>query len=303
MGYLLCPDLLLQSLLLLNLYHSVYYRKNNYKRFTWTLLCCWDGQVFSHQFLVLPECPTHVLKRDILTKLGTTLVMGRSSAPRALQLLVTTEEPITHSPIDRDQKLRENKINPQVWDQRTPGQAHQVEPIIIVLWDLTGFPNRKQYSFRREAQEGLISVQFSHSVVSDSLQPREPQHSRLPCPSPTPQVHPNPCPLSWWHHSTISSSVVPFSPCPQSFPASGSFPMSQRFTSGGRRIGVAASTSVPPVNTQDWSPLGWTGWISLQSKGLSRVFSNTTVQKYQFIGAQLSLQSNSHIHTWLLEKP
>ena len=126
------------------------------------------------------------------------------------------------------------------------------------------------------------SVQFSFSVVSDSLRPHELQHARPPCPSPTPGVHPNPCPLSWWCHPTISSSVVPFSSCPQSFPASGSFPMSQLFTSGGQTIGVSASTSVLPINTQDWSSLGLTGWISLQSKWLSRVFSNTTVQKHQF---------------------
>ena len=133
------------------------------------------------------------------------------------------------------------------------------------------------------------SVQFSRSVVFDSLRPHEPQHARPPCPSPTPGVHPNPRPLSQWCHPTISSSVVPFSSCLQSFPASGSFRMSQLFTSGGQSIGVSASTSVLPMNTQDWSPLGWTGWISLQSKGLSRVFSNTTVQKYQLFGAQLSL--------------
>ena len=132
-------------------------------------------------------------------------------------------------------------------------------------------------------------VQFSHSVMSDSLRPHEPQHARPPYPSPTPGVYPNSCPLSWWCHPAISSSVVPFSSCPQSFPASGSFPMSQPFTSGGQSIGVSASTSVLPMNTQDWSPLGWTGWISLQSKGLSRVFSNTTVQKHQFFGTQLSL--------------
>ena len=113
----------------------------------------------------------------------------------------------------------------------------------------------------------------------------------------------NLCPLSQWCHPTISSSVVPFSYCLQSFPGSRSFPMSQLFPSGGWSIGVSASTSVLPVNTQDWSPLGWTGWISLQSKELSRVFSNTTVQKHQFFGAQLSSQSNSHIHTWPLEKP
>ena len=125
------------------------------------------------------------------------------------------------------------------------------------------------------------SVQFSYSVVSDFLQPHEPQHARPSCPSPTPRVHPNPCPLSRWCHPPTSSSVVPFTSCPQSFPASGSFPVSQLFMSGGQSIGVSASTSVLPMNTQDWSPLGWTGWISLQSKGLSRVFSNTTVQKHQ----------------------
>ena len=134
-----------------------------------------------------------------------------------------------------------------------------------------------------------ISVQFSHSVMSDALQPHEPQHARPPCPSPTPRVYPNSCPLSPWCHPTISSSVVPFSSCPQSFPASGSFPMSQLFASSGQSIGVSASTSVLPMNTQDWSPLGWTGWISLQSKELSRVCSNNTVQKHQFFGAQLSL--------------
>ena len=120
--------------------------------------------------------------------------------------------------------------------------------------------------------------QFSHSVVSDSLWPHELQHARPPWPSPTPGVHPNPCPLSRWCHPTISSSVVPFSSCPQSFPASGSFPMSQLFAWGGQNIGVSASTSVLPKNIQDWSPLGWTGWISLQSKELERAFSNTTVQ-------------------------
>ena len=121
------------------------------------------------------------------------------------------------------------------------------------------------------------SVQFSHSVMSDSLRPRELQHTRSPCPSPTPRVHPNPCPLSRGCHPTISSSVVPFSSCPQSFPASGSFQMSQLFASGGQSIGVSDSASVLPMNSQVWSPLGWTGWMSLQSKGLSRVFSNTTV--------------------------
>ena len=133
-----------------------------------------------------------------------------------------------------------------------------------------------------------LLVQFSCSVVSDSLRPHEPQHARPPCPSPIPGVHPNPCPLSRGCHPTISSSIIPFS-CPQSFPGSGSFQMSHLFTSGGQSIGISASTSVLPMNTKDWSPLGWTGWLSLQSKGLSRVFSNTTVQKHQFFGSQLSL--------------
>ena len=147
------------------------------------------------------------------------------------------------------------------------------------------------------------SVQFSHSVVSDSLQPHESQHARPPCPSPTPGVYSNSCPSSRWCHPAISSFVVPFSSYPQSLAASGSFPMSQFFTWGGHSSRVSASASVLPMNTQDWSALWWTGWISLQSKGLSRVFSNTTVQKCQFFRAQLSSQSNSHIHTWPLEKP
>ena len=133
------------------------------------------------------------------------------------------------------------------------------------------------------------TVQFSHSVLSNSLWPYEPYHARPPCPSPAPRVHPNLCPLSRWCHPTISSSVVPFSSCPQSFPESGSFQMSQLFASGSQSTGVSASTSVLPMNTQDWSPLGWSGWISLQSKGLSRVLSNTTVQKHQFFCTQLSL--------------
>ena len=147
------------------------------------------------------------------------------------------------------------------------------------------------------------SVQVSRSVISDSLWPHESQHARPPCPSPTPGVYPNSCPSSLWCYSAISSSVIPFSFCPQSLPASESFSMSQLFTWGCQSTGVSASASVLPVNTQDWSPLGWTGWISLQSKGLSRVFSNTTVQKHQFFSIQLSSQSNSHIHTWPLEKP
>ena len=149
----------------------------------------------------------------------------------------------------------------------------------------------------------ISSVQFSLSVVSDSLRPREPQHARLPCPSPTPRVYSNSWPASQWCYPTISSSVVPFSSGPKSFTTSGSFQMSQLLTSGGQSTGVSASASVLPMNTQDWSPLGWTGWTSLQSNGLSRVFSNTTVQKHQFFVTQLSLWSNSHIHTWTLEKP
>ena len=134
-----------------------------------------------------------------------------------------------------------------------------------------------------------LKPQFSCSDMSNSLGPHGLQHTMLPCPSPTPEAYPNSSPSSWWCHPTISSSVIPFSSCLQSFPASGSFPMSQFFTSGGQSIGISASVSVLPVYIQDWSPLGWTGWISLQSKGLSRVFSNTTVQKHQFFGIQLSL--------------
>ena len=151
--------------------------------------------------------------------------------------------------------------------------------------------------------KSISSVQISCSVMSDSSWPLGPQHASLLCPSPTPRVYSNSCPLHCWCHPTISSSVVPFSSCPQSFLASGSSQMSQFFTWGGQTIGVSTSTSVLPMNTQDWSPLGWTGWISLQFKGLSRVFSDTTVQKHQFFSTQLSSQFNSHFHTWLLEKP
>ena len=133
------------------------------------------------------------------------------------------------------------------------------------------------------------SVQFSPSVVSDSLWPHELQHARPPCPSPTPGVYPNSCPSHWWCHPTISSSAVPSSSCLQSFPASRSFQVSQFFQSDGQRIVASASASVLPMNIQDWFPLGWIGWISLLSKGLTRVFSNTTVQKHQFFGTQLSL--------------
>ena len=146
------------------------------------------------------------------------------------------------------------------------------------------------------------SVQFSCLVVYDSLRPHELQHARPPCPSPTPRVHSNSCPLSQWCHPTISSSVIPFSPAfSLSQHQAGSFPMSQFFSSGGQSIG--ASALVLPMNIQDWFPLECTGWISLKSNGLSSVFSNITIQKRQFFGAQLSLQSNSHLHTWPLEKP
>ena len=147
------------------------------------------------------------------------------------------------------------------------------------------------------------SVQFSHSVVSNSLRPHELQHARPPCPSSTPRIHSNSCASGRWCHPAISSSVVPFSSSSQSLLASESFPMSQLFAWGGQSTGVSALASFLPKNTQDWSPLEWTGWISLQSKGPSRVFSNTTVQKHQFFSTQLSSQSNFHIHTWLLEKP
>ena len=147
------------------------------------------------------------------------------------------------------------------------------------------------------------SVQFSRSFVSDSLRPHESQHARPPCPSPTPGVHSHSRPSSQWCHPAISSSVVPFSSCPQSLPASESFPMSQLFTWGGQSIGVSALASFLPKKSQGWSPSEWTSWVSLQSKGLSRVFSNTTVQKNQFFGIQLSSQSNFHIHTWPPEKP
>ena len=151
----------------------------------------------------------------------------------------------------------------------------------------------------------LLSVHFNHSVVSNFLQSHGLQQARLPCPSPTPRAYSNSCPSDQWCHPTISSSVIPLSSCLQPFPASRSFQMSQFFSSDGQSIGVSASASasVLPKNIQDWFPLGLTGWTSLLPKGLSRVFSNTTVQKHQSFSAQLSLQSNSHVHTWPLEKP
>ena len=151
--------------------------------------------------------------------------------------------------------------------------------------------------------KAFSSVQFSCSVVSDSSQPHELQHVRPPCPSPTPGVHSDSCPSGQWCHPGISSSVVPFFSCPQSLPASESFPMSQVFAWGGQSTGISALAPFLPKKSHGWSPSEWTGWISLQSKGLSRVFSNITLQKHLFFGAQPSSQSNSHIHTWLLEKP
>ena len=147
------------------------------------------------------------------------------------------------------------------------------------------------------------SVQLSRSVVSDSLWPHESQHARPPWPSPTPGVHSDTRPSSEWCHPAISSSVVPFSSCPQSHAASESFPVSQLFAWGGQSTGASALASFLPKKSQGWSPSEWTSWICLQSKELSRVFSNTTVQKHQFFGAQPPSQSNSHIRTWLLEKP
>ena len=155
----------------------------------------------------------------------------------------------------------------------------------------------------RKVMTNLSSVQFSRSVMSDSLWPHESQHSRPPCPSPTPGVHSELHPSSQWCHPAISSSVVPFSSCPKSLPASKSSPMSQLIAWGGQSTGVSALASFLPKKSQHWSPSEWTGWISLQSKRLSRVFSNTTVQKHQFFNAQPSSQSNSHIHTWPQEKP
>ena len=163
---------------------------------------------------------------------------------------------------------------------------------------MPGFPVHHQFQFittgpiyamLTHLYSSFNSVQFSHLVMSDSMQPHEPQHTRPPCPSPIPGIYPNSCPLSRWCHPTISFSVVPFSSHLQSFPASGSFQIHQLFALGGQCIGASASTSVFQMNTQDWSPLGWTGWISLQSKGLSRVLSNTTVLKHQFFGSQISL--------------
>ena len=170
-------------------------------------------------------------------------------------------------------------------------------------WYLQGVCYVDSGSWGSDFVTGLWHLLFFHSIISDSLRPHRLQHTRLPCPSLSPRVCLNSCLLSLWCHPTISSSVVLFSSCSQSFPASGSFPMTLLFTSGGQSIGVSASASVLPMNIQDYFPLGLTGWISLQSTGLSRVFSSTIVWKHQIFSVQLSLWSNSHIHTWLLEKP
>ena len=161
-----------------------------------------------------------------------------------------------------------------------------------------GHEIKRRLLLGRKSMTNLSSVQFSLSVVSSSLQHHELQHARPPCPSPTPGIHSHSRPSSQWCHPAISSSVIPFSSCLQSLTASESFPMSRLFIWGSQSTGVSALASVLPKNTQEWSPLEWTGWISLQSKGLSGVFSNITVQKHQFLSAQLSSQSNSHIHTW-----
>ena len=178
--------------------------------------------------------------------------------------------------------------------QETSWLLSQIPPYFAAMFSL----HKTEWHF-----QNANSLQFSHSDISNSLRPHGLQHARLRCPSLTPGACSNSCPSSWWWHPTISSSVVPFSSCLQSCQVSGSFLMNPFFTSRGQSIRVSASASVPPMNIQDWFPLGLTGWISLKSKRLSRVFSNTTVQKHQFFGTQLSSQSNSHIHTWPQEKP
>ena len=174
----------------------------------------------------------------------------------------------------------------------------------MVVWSPGERMNMSRETSRGQQSWANAPIQLSSVAQScRTLRPGGLQYARPPCPSPTPEAYLNSCPSSRWCRPTVASSVIPFSSCLQSFPASRFFPMSQFFASCGQSIGVSASASVLPMNIQDWFPLGWTGWISLQSKGFSRVFSNTTVQKHQFFSAQLSLWSNSHIHTWLLEKP
>ena len=196
--------------------------------------------------------------------------------------------------------LEPKKINSVIVLTFLPSICHEVmgpDAMIFIFWMLSFKAAFSLSSFQ------FSSVQFSHSVMSDSLRPHESQYTRPPCPSPSPRVHSDSCPSSPWYHPAISSSVIPFSSYPQSLPAAESFPMSQLFAWGGQSIGISASASLLPKKSQGWSPLGWTGWISLQSKGLSRVFSNTTVQKHQFFSVQPTSESNSHIHTWPLEKP
>ena len=185
------------------------------------------------------------------------------------------------------------KINSE-WIKRSKGKTRNPKTLRGKHRQNTQRYKSKQDPLWPTSWVQFSSVQFSCSVVSNSLRPHESQHARLPCLSPTPRVYPNSCPSSWWCHLAISSSVVPFSSFPQSFPTSGSFPKNQLFAWGGQNTGVSASASFLPQKSQGWS---------LQSKGLSRVFSNTTGQKHQFFGAQPSSQSNSHIHTWPQEKP
>ena len=172
----------------------------------------------------------------------------------------------------------------------------------MVIKSICKWVQFKKLGEKKESKWSISQLVQSLSCIRH-LQPHEPQHARPPCPSPSPGVHSDSRPSSPWCHPATSSSVVPFSSCPQSLPASDCFPMSQLFTWSGRSTGASVLASFFPKKSQGWSPSEWTGWISLQSKGLSRVCSNTTVQNYQFFSAQPSSQSNSHIHTWLLEKP
>ena len=182
-------------------------------------------------------------------------------------------------------------------------KTFSIKDKILNIQDLGGHILSPSQDYMSVSHTHDRDYKFSCSAMSNFLQPRGLQHARPLCPLPTPGAYSNSCPLSRWCHPAISSSVIPFSSCPHSLPASGSFQMSQLSVSGGQSIGVSASASVLPMNNQHWASLGWNGWISLQYKGLSRGFSNTTVQKHQLFGAQLSSQSNSHIHTWPLEKP
>ena len=253
-------------------------------------------------------------------------LLPKSAKPESKQEATSNKPKLKGMLVVTDWLLRTvNAVKHEDWDCFRPKAARRsVWPRVFLLqrccgsnrrnprsvpryyyWSTGNFlilKKNKQGEWRSD-WEFISAVQFSRSVVPDSLWPHESQHTRPPCPSPTPTVHSNSRPSSEWCHPAISSSVVPFSSCPQSLPASESCPMSQLFAWGGQSIAVSASASVLPKNTQGWSPLGWTGWISLQSKGLSRVFFNTTLQKHQFFSAQLSSQSNSHIHTWPLEKP